>query len=86
MGADPKLKEKIRRILQDELKDDAWIDISDGYADHVHIIVVSTKFDEMEESDKQDYLWAILDKSETLTDEEKTKISLILPYGRVDLK
>lgn len=84
MPADPQLKKKIETILRTEYPGDT-VDVSDGYRDNIHIIVVSRKFDGMREKEKQDMLWSAIDKS-NLSDAEKVKISLILPYSPADLK
>lgn len=82
--ADQKLKEKITRILRPKFPEDT-VDVSDGYQENVHVIVVSRKFQNMHEQEKQDLLWALIDKSD-LTEEDKSKISLILPYSPAELK
>lgn len=82
--ADKKLKDKITSILREKFPHDT-VDVSDGYKDNVHIIVVSREFDNMDETTKQDFLWSIIDKSD-LTAKEKLKISRILPWNPAELK
>lgn len=82
--ADPKLKEAITGILKAEFPNDT-VDVSDGYQDNMHIVVVSRKFDNKTQKARQDMIWKALDKS-SLTDLEKSKISLIIPYSPAELK
>lgn len=84
MPASPQLKAKIENILRTEFPGET-VDVSDGYADNIHVIVVSHRFAGMREKEKQDLLWGAIDKSD-LTDGEKVLISLILPYSPSDLK
>lgn len=84
MPADPQLKKKIETIISAEFPGET-VDVSDGHGDNVHVIVVSRKFAGMREKEKQELLWGAIDKS-NLSDEEKVKISLILPYSPSDLK
>lgn len=84
MAADPELKKRIEEILRKEFPGDT-VDVSDGYTDNIHVIVVSRKFDGKGEKEKQDLLWGAIERS-SLSDSEKVKISLILPYDPRDLK
>ncbi len=84
MPADPQLKKKIETILSAEFPGET-VDVSDGHGDNIHVIVVSRKFDGMREKEKQELLWGVIDKG-NLSDPEKVKISLILPYSPSDLK
>jgi acid stress-induced BolA-like protein IbaG/YrbA len=84
MPADPALKKKIEDILRKEFPGET-VDVSDGYNDNIHVVVVSRKFDGMREKEKQELLWKPIDEG-NLTDSEKVKISLILPYSPGDLK
>lgn len=84
MPADSQLKKKIEAILTAQFPGET-VDVSDGHMDNVHVIVVSRKFNGLREKEKQELLWGFIDKS-NLSDEEKVKISLILPYSPSDLK
>lgn len=84
MSADPQLKKKIEDILRAEFPGET-VDVSDGYGENIHVIIVSRKFDGMRETEKQDRLWSVIDKG-GLSDFEKTRISMILPYSPSDLK
>lgn len=86
MPASPVLKTKIERILRVKFPQQGeTVDVSDGIGDNIHVIVVSRTFDNMREKSKQELLWGAIDKSD-LTDAEKVKISMILPYSPDDLK
>jgi len=84
MPADPVLKKKVEDILRSEFPNET-VDVSDGHADNIHVVVVSQKFSQMHEKEKQDLLWHAINNS-NLADSEKVKISLILPYSPADLK
>lgn len=86
MPASPELKTRIERALRTQFpKQGETVDVSDGVGDNVHVVVVSRQFDRMKEKSKQDLLWGAIDRSD-LTDAEKVKISMILPYSPDDLK
>lgn len=84
MPADLQLKTHIERILRGAFPSDT-VDVSDGFQDNVHVVVVSRQFDGMREKEKQDMLWSLIE-SGGLTDVEKVKISMILPYSPGELK
>lgn len=83
-GADAVVKKRILQVLKAEFRDDT-VDVSDGYMDNIHLVVVSRKFDGMRDKARQEYVWSIIDKS-SLTMAEKGKVSLILAYSPADLK
>ncbi|MEI8078083.1 MAG: hypothetical protein WCH61_00460 [bacterium] len=86
MPASATLKNKIEHILRAQFPQQGeTVDVSDGSGDNIHVIVVSRQFDHMREKSKQDLLWGAIDRSD-LTDGEKVKISMILPYSPDDLK
>lgn len=86
MPASAALKTKIEHILRVQFPQQGeTVDVSDGSGDNIHVIVVSRQFDHMREKSKQDLLWGAIDRSD-LTDGEKVKISMILPYSPDDLK
>jgi hypothetical protein len=78
----------VKRILEaafrDEFPEDT-VDISDGYKDNIHVLVVSRQFDGMQEQAKQDRLWGIIDGT-GLTEAEKTLISLVMPLSPAEIK
>lgn len=84
MPADTQLKQKIDDILRKRFPGET-VDVSDGHGDNIHVVVVSRQFDGLREKEKQDLLWRAIDESD-LSDAEKVKISLILPYSPADLK
>ena len=53
------------------------VDISDGYKDNIHVLVVSRRFDTMTEEEQRDLLWGLIDQA-GLDDDEKALISLAL--------
>jgi hypothetical protein len=61
------------------------VDISDGYAENIHVLVVSRRFDGMSEQDKLDWLWGIID-SANLRAAEKALISVLLPVSPAEIK
>ena len=60
------------------------VDLSDGYQDNIHVMVVSRRFDDMDEQGKQDLMWRILDDA-GLTKEEQALISLTYPVSPSDI-
>lgn len=80
MPASPEPKQKLEAILGSAFPGET-VDVSDGYADNVHIVVVvSKKFRGMHEKEKQELLWSAITAAD-LTDDEKVRISLIMPYS-----
>jgi len=61
------------------------VDVSDGYKDNIHVLVVSRRFDGMPEQNKQDWLWGIIDRTK-LPRRAKLLISLVLPLSPADIK
>ena len=85
MPADKKLKAKIYSILKAEFPEDT-VDVTDGYHQNVHILVVSRKFDKFRsEKTRQEYLWNLIERGK-LTEEQKSHISLLLPVSPALLK
>ena len=82
-------RDDIKKTIYDAFRrafpDDALVDISDGYQENIHVMVVSRSFDGMAEREKQDWLWSILDSTE-LTDEEKGLVSLLYPVSPAEIK
>lgn len=79
---------QIKRILAAVLRaafPNDTIDVSDGYKDNIHVMVVSRKFDRMNERKKQDYLWQLIDGS-PLSEREKRLISLVYPLSPAEIK
>jgi len=61
------------------------VDVSDGYQDNIHVLVVSRQLDDMSEADKQDVMWQIIDGTD-LTPPEKALISLVMPLSPSEVK
>jgi acid stress-induced BolA-like protein IbaG/YrbA len=81
-------REEIKAILQAALRKEFphdTIDVSDGYQQNIHVVVVSRRFDEMKERDKQDLLWSLIDATD-LDSDEKNLISLLVPASPEMLK
>jgi len=85
MAADRLTKKKIEELLRQEFNENSTVDVSDGYQDNIHIVVVSNKFSGKSENEKHDMLWNVIEASD-LSDFEKNKISLIIPYSPAELK
>lgn len=84
MPADPKLKKRIEQALRPRFQHDT-VDVSDGYHDNIHVVVVSRAFDGMTEQEKQEFVWSLID-ADDLTEAEKAKISLLLPLSPAEVK
>lgn len=81
-------RSEIKRILENALRKEFpndTVDISDGYRDNIHVLVVSRRFDELEEKSKQELIWRIIDSSR-LTPVEKRLISLVYPVSPAEIK
>ncbi|HUS91271.1 MAG TPA: hypothetical protein VM695_05440 [Phycisphaerae bacterium] len=74
----------IRGAFRREFPEDT-VDISDGYKDNIHVLVVSRRFDDLTEQQKQDLMWQIIDGTD-LTDDEKRLISLAYPVSPAEIK
>ena len=72
------LKQKIHDTLKTGYFSDAkdFVDVSDGSADHVHIVIVSRKFNGHTMGDRTDIIWDELVKH--LSDEEWGHVSLLV--------
>lgn len=78
------IKGLLRQAFQQEFPKDT-VDISDGYRDNIHVLVVSRKFDGLSEKAKQDLLWNIIDQT-SLSVAEKNLISLLMPVSPAEIK
>ena len=81
-------REEVKKILADAFRrrfPNDTVDISDGYQDNIHVLVVSRSFDSLTEKQKQDVLWKVID-STNLTPAEKELISLVYPVSVAELK
>jgi stress-induced morphogen len=76
------LAPKVEQALREEFPKDT-IEINKGYKGRVHVLIVSPRFNDMTERQKQDYIWDIL-KAEL--EEDVQAVSLALVYGTDELK
>ena len=74
------LAQAFRRVFPQDT-----VDISDGYMDNIHVMVVSRQFDSMNEAQKQDCLWSIIDSTD-LSEDEKTLVSLVYPLSPAEIR
>lgn len=78
----------IKRILEMAFRNafpQDTVDVSDGYRQNIHVLVVSRGFDGMSEKEKQQELWRIIDATD-LHPSEKRLISLVYPISPAELK
>ena len=79
---------EIKTVLEDAFRKEFpndTVDMSDGYQNNIHVLVVSRRFDAMSEKNKQDVLWGVIDATD-LTDAEKVLISLVYPVSPAEVK
>ena len=84
MRSKPKIKATLEQAFRNVFPNDT-VDISDGYQNNIHVLIVSRRFDVMSEKNKQDALWPIIDGTD-LTDAEKASISLVMPVSPAEVK
>ena len=75
--------DQLKGILEQAFRkvfDGDTVDISHGYGNNIHIVVVSRKFHGKKDRIRQDWMWSIVDSTD-LTDEEKHLISLLYPVS-----
>jgi hypothetical protein len=73
-------REQIKSVLEVAIRAEFpkdTVDVSDGYRDNIHILVVSRRFDKMTEDEQRDLLWGLIDRA-GLNEEEKALICLAL--------
>ena len=78
------IKQVLYRAFRREFPDDT-VDISDGYKENIHVLIVSRRFDDMSEAEKQDLMWRVVDETD-LTEPEKQLISLVYPVAVAEIK
>ena len=78
------IKAILLKVFRERFPHDT-VDISDGYKDNIHIVVVSKQFEKMPDSTRQDFMWEIVDSS-SLKAEEKQLISLMYPVSPTEIK
>ena len=84
--ADQNLKKKIYGVLKGGYFRDSgdFVDISDGFDDNIHIVVVSRKFDGCRTKEKEDLIWSELDQN--LSPEEWGRVSLSIGASPDEIK
>jgi len=84
--ANEKLKKKIHDVLKRGYFSDStdFVDVSDGFVDLIHIVVVSRKFDGRRVIEKEDLIWSEL--LQNLSPEEWGKVSLSIGASPDDIK
>ena len=73
------IKAVLEKAFRKEFNGDT-VDVSHGYGNNIHIVVVSRKFQGKRDRIRQDWLWTIVDRT-NLTDDEKGLISLLYPVS-----
>ena len=76
------LAPKVVAALRGEFPTDT-IDVTEGYQGRVHVLVVSSKFNDLSEHARQDLLWGIL-KAELAY--EAQGVSFAIAYGTDELR
>jgi len=74
------IRERLRRAFPSDT-----VDVTDGYQENIHVMVVSRQFDTLKEREKQEFLWNLIDDA-GLEESEKQLISLILPVSPEELR
>lgn len=78
------VKRSLESALRNEFPNDT-VDVSDGYQENIHVLVVSRQFDGLSHEHRQDLIWNVID-STNLNDHEKQLISLTIAFSPSDLK
>lgn len=80
------LKNKIQTALKSGFFRDAGdlVDVSDGADGHIHLVVVSRKFDGRRMKEKNDMIWDELEKR--LSEEEWGQVSLTVGVSPEEVK
>lgn len=78
------IKNLLEQAFRKEFPHDT-VDVTDGYRENIHIVVVSRRFDPMSEPQKQEWMWRVVDDTD-LTEEEKRLISLLYPLSPAEIK
>jgi hypothetical protein len=78
------LKAVLEEVFRREFPNDT-VDVSDGYRDNIHVIVVSRRFDKMTERKRGALMWSILDNA-PLTKNEKLMVTLLYALSPEQIK
>ena len=75
-----------KKILWKEFNENSTVDVSDGFRDNVHIVVVSRKFTGKSEKEKQEMLWSIIENSDLSESEKKQDLFAgTIQSGRIEI-
>ncbi|HET6250527.1 MAG TPA: hypothetical protein VFE47_22760 [Tepidisphaeraceae bacterium] len=77
------LKKIIEAALRERFPHDT-VEVSDGFEDNIHALVVSKVFDKMTERTKFAHLWKIVEGTD-LNDSEKDLITALIAYSPREL-
>ena len=80
-------REEIKAVLESAIRAEFpndTVDISDGYKDNIHVLVVSRRFDKMTDEEQRDLLWGLIDQA-GLDEGEKALISLAFPVSPAEI-
>lgn len=84
----PRSRDQVKRLIYQAFRKhfpEDTVDVSDGYKENIHVMVVSREFDRMREREKQDAMWKIIDQTD-LSEDEKGLISLVFPVSPAEIK
>jgi len=84
----PRSRDEIKQIIEQAFRvrfPTDTVDVSDGYQNNIHVMVVSRQLDDMSEANKQDVMWQIIDGTD-LSQGEKVLISLVMPVSPSEIK
>ena len=84
--ADEFLKQRVADVLRKAYFGDPQdlVDVSDGYDDGLHVLIVSRKFDGKRIKEKNDLIWGIF--SQSLSPDEWGRITLSIGVSPEDIK
>ena len=80
--ADETFKKEVTEIFRTAFPK-GYVDVSEGYHNRLHVLVISRDFDGMTEREKQARLWEIADQK---LGEKTPDISLLIGYSPDELK
>ena len=80
--AEQEFKDKVKQMFKHHFPE-YTVDVSDGYSDNVHVVIVSRKLDGLREKEKVAFLFDIAQRS---LGDNATRISLLLGYSPAELK
>lgn len=81
-------REQVKSVLESAIRAEFpkdTVDVSDGYKDNIHVLVVSRRFDSMTDDEQRDLLWSLIDRA-GLDEGEKALISLALAVSPAMIK